>query len=188
MSAISIPAEPWRFAGGRVWLDEFVEQSHDDTLQYLEGCASDPIEDSRKVHRKAEAYRKYARRLWNMFCKIVLSKVGPSAASDPETIVLDLCANRPSAEDKFRAFLRHHVKTSMQLRPSLGPEEYEWVREVESAITVTELWKALVRDFDSGFLQIKRREEPEKTSSYSLKFTDTSQGSGSVWKVSKSQR
>lgn len=99
--------------------------------------------------------------------------------------MLDLCANRPSAEDKFRAFLRHHVKTSMQLRPSLGPEEYEWVREVESAITVTELWKALVRDFDSGFLQIKRREEPEKTSSYSLKFTDTSQGSGSVWKVSK---
>ncbi|RNJ54447.1 hypothetical protein D7B24_000463 [Verticillium nonalfalfae] len=126
-------------------------------------------------------------RVWGggKFCKIVLSKVGPSAASDPETIVLDLCANRPSAEDKFRAFLRHHVKTSMQLRPSLGPEEYEWVREVESAITVTELWKALVRDFDSGFLQIKRREEPEKTSSYSLKFTDTSQGSGSVWKVSK---
>ncbi|KAM0270904.1 hypothetical protein ACHAQH_009250 [Verticillium albo-atrum] len=106
-------------------------------------------------------------------------------AADPDAIILDLCYNRTSAEDKFRAFLRYYVKTSVQLRPSLGPEEYEWVRDVDSAITVTELWKALVREFDCGFLQTMRRQEPEKVSLYSLKFCDTSQGAGSVWKVSK---
>ncbi|RNJ54029.1 hypothetical protein D7B24_001004 [Verticillium nonalfalfae] len=174
MLPIPVPTEPWRFAGGRVWLDDIVAKGQDDTLQYLEGCASSPIDDSRKVNDKTEAYRK--------FCKTVLSKAGPGVTADPEAIAVDLCHNRASAEDKFRAFLRHYVKTSVQLRPSLGPEEYEWVRDVDSAITVTEFWKALVREFDCGFLQTKRRQEPEKASLYSLKFCDTSQGAGSVWK------
>jgi hypothetical protein len=51
---------------------------------------------------------------------------------DPDSIWLDLCRNRDLAKDRCRAFLRRYVKDSVKWVPTLGQEEHEWERTVNS--------------------------------------------------------
>ena len=64
---------------------------------------------------------------------------------DPEEIIFDLCrgktdaARKKSAVDHCKAFFESYVKRSVKPYPTLGPEEYEWKRSVESVRAVLSL-------------------------------------------------
>lgn len=54
--------------------------------------------------------------------------------------------------------------------PTLGPEEYEWKRGIESANTVLILWGLVVGHADSTLLQQKRRDDPDNAQIWRLTF------------------
>lgn len=95
---------------------------------------------------------------------------------DPEEIILDLCrgkrdvVRKKSAIDHCKTFFTDYVKRSVKPFPTLGPEEYEWKRGIESANTVLNLWGLIVCHVDSTFLQQKRRDDPDNAQIWRLTF------------------
>jgi hypothetical protein len=106
---------------------------------------------------------------------------------DPDAVWLDLCQNRDLAKDRCRAFLRRFVTDSVQRVPTLGPEEYEWKRTVNSANTLLNVWRCLVAQADSTVLLAKRQKDPSNRDTWRLKFLDHTnrQGHGPVFEISK---
>ena len=64
---------------------------------------------------------------------------------DPNSIWLDLCLNRNLAKNGSGAFLRRFVKDSAKQVPTLGPEEYELKRTLNSANTLLNVWRSLIK-------------------------------------------
>jgi hypothetical protein len=50
----------------------------------------------------------------------------------------------------------------MVLRPCLGPEEYEEIRGMNSAVSVVGIWKSLLAMADEEIFREKRRTDPER--------------------------
>lgn len=82
-----------------------------------------------------------------------------------EKIWVDLCHGETNkvAESYCQSFLRAYVEFSRVWRPSLGPNEWEVVKTVNHAVTIEDVWSALVRNADTKVLQVKRTEKFEET-------------------------
>ncbi|KAI1093468.1 hypothetical protein F5B19DRAFT_482691 [Rostrohypoxylon terebratum] len=66
------------------------------------------------------------------------------------------------AQAPFRAFLRTYVELSMELRVTLDPCEYELKRTVNSALSLTDIWRRLVASGDYYVLRHQRRDYPSQ--------------------------
>lgn len=75
------------------------------------------------------------------------------------------------------------MKKSGLWEVSLGPNEYEWKREVTSAITLTEVWKRLVVEAHSTVLFRKRKEDRVNRRQWVLSFAE--KGTGPVAEISR---
>ncbi|KAF4632838.1 hypothetical protein G7Y89_g5286 [Cudoniella acicularis] len=106
---------------------------------------------------------------------------------DPDSIWLDLCLNSDLATSRCRAFLRGYVEDSVQEVPTLGPEETAKKRTITSANSLLQVWRGLIARADATVLKYKRREDPLKKDTWTLKFIDYSnrQGRGPVFKISR---
>ena len=91
---------------------------------------------------------------------------------DPDDIWFGLCQDREDAKAYCRTFLQSYTENSTRLRPSLGPQEYEWERAVTSASSILHLWRSLLGMADSTILQEKRRQDPKNKFLWTLRFTD----------------
>jgi hypothetical protein len=106
---------------------------------------------------------------------------------DPDSIWLDLCLNSDLATSRCRAFLRGYVEDSVQEIPTLGPEETVKKRTITSANSLLQVWRGLIARADATVLKHKRREDPSKKDTWTLKFMDHSnrQGRGPVFEISR---
>ena len=106
---------------------------------------------------------------------------------DPDAIWLDLCRNRRLAKDRCRVFLRRFVTDLVQRVPTLGPEEYQLKRIVNSANTLLNVRRCLIAQADSTVLLAKRQEDPSNEDTWRLKFLDHTnrQGYGPIFEISK---
>jgi hypothetical protein len=91
---------------------------------------------------------------------------------DPDSVWLDLCRGTEQAKNYCRVFLRSYVVDSERAFVTLGPEEYEFRRTVNSASSITQCWRELIAKADSTVLWDKRREDPEKFDLWRLRFLD----------------
>ena len=65
---------------------------------------------------------------------------------DPDEVWFGLCEDNDRAKSLCQTFLQSYVEDSVELRPCLGPQEYQWQRTVESAGAVLGVWRSLVLD------------------------------------------
>lgn len=71
-----------------------------------------------------------------------------------------------------------YVKSSITLRPCLGPKEYEEVRTINSGTSVEDTWTHLVNEADRRVLKAKRREDQANASFWRLLISSRNVGSG----------
>ncbi|KAH8757749.1 hypothetical protein F5883DRAFT_428208, partial [Diaporthe sp. PMI_573] len=112
------------------------------------------------------------------------------AKQDPEEIWINLCQPRKAvrATKLCEAFLHTYATRTRKRRICLGPEEYEVRRSVTTAATLLLCWRSLVTEFDQTLLAQKRREDPDNTEKWSLKFKDgflKGKGQGPVANVAR---
>ncbi|KAI0517218.1 hypothetical protein F5B22DRAFT_134403 [Xylaria bambusicola] len=81
-----------------------------------------------------------------------------------------MCDDDDDAKEHCKIFLQWYVQTSGRYEACLGPEEYQWAREVGSAVTVLELWKNLVVEADLTILWKKRQEARKNRRHWMLAF------------------
>lgn len=86
-----------------------------------------------------------------------------------------------------KTFLTEYVRHSEAYRPILGPEEWEKVRTINCAVTVEDVWAALVRVADEKVMQPKREADPEKRAYWTLNFSSQNRNSRNVavWEISQ---
>ncbi|KAK3318110.1 hypothetical protein B0H66DRAFT_602713 [Apodospora peruviana] len=120
-------------------------------LEELEEFASIPLDDVREISDRLKADRERAMRKWNYFFKEQYKK--------------------RQAKFYCKVFLQWYVKKLGRWEVSLGLAEYEWKREVTSAITLTEAWKRLVVEAHSTILFWKRKEDRVNRRQWVLSFT-----------------
>lgn len=87
---------------------------------------------------------------------------------DPDSVWIDLCEGK-DVSWLIRDFFVTYVKNSVREQPSLGPEEYEIVRGINSAVSIDCAWNTLIQAADTGILQRKRAEDPYNELRWSLK-------------------
>ncbi|KAL7905985.1 hypothetical protein GGI35DRAFT_126509 [Trichoderma velutinum] len=109
----------------------------------------------------AKKTKKYLDRIWDNWLEYA-----KAVEADPDEIWVELCRGSHAAMACCRAFLKSYAEFSRVWRPCLGPEEWELVRTVNHAVTIEDVWSALVRNADTKVLQPKRDEEREKTGEY----------------------
>ncbi|KAI1326324.1 hypothetical protein F5Y16DRAFT_234669 [Xylariaceae sp. FL0255] len=83
---------------------------------------------------------------------------------------------RAEAQAPFRGFLHRYVDESVQRRPILGPEEYEDRRMLDSAHSVTEIWRRLVASAEHRVFKQKRREGGPAAASLKLRWISKEEG------------
>ena len=76
---------------------------------------------------------------------------------DPESIWLDFCRGYEEPKAFVRAFLRDYVESSVRKVPTLGPEEVQMERTVNSASSVTDRWRRLTAYVDGTIMMEMRR-------------------------------
>lgn len=91
--------------------------------------------------------------------------------TSPDETGVQLCAGLETAKARFRAFLETYVKTSKVWRPCLGPEEWHIVPTIRHAVTVEDVWAALVRKVNMTVLKQKREENPKLKNMYLLTYS-----------------
>lgn len=64
----------------------------------------------------------------------------------------------------------------MVKRPCLGAEEWQEVRTVNCAVTLEDVWAALVRNADEYVLKRKRGEDRERAHLWSLHYSSRDKG------------
>jgi hypothetical protein len=90
---------------------------------------------------------------------------------DGEQVWRQLCENVSTAAQEFCSFLEYYIATSTKLVPSLGPDEYEEERTVNSAATIQDVWSALVAVANDKVLRQLRLQFPGEQRIYILRYT-----------------
>ncbi|GJN67144.1 hypothetical protein PLICBS_001168 [Purpureocillium lilacinum] len=129
-------------------------------LEALDHYDNNPVDDSEFL---ADKTKRFAERI----------------NAHPEDTWLALCIGSDDAKARCRAFLESYVRTSMVKRPCLGAEEWQEVRTVNCAVTLEDVWAALVRNADEYVLKRKRTEDRERAHLWSLRYSSRDKGSRS---------
>jgi hypothetical protein len=97
---------------------------------------------------------------------------------DPDTIWIGLCEGNKKSVACTKAFFSDYVENSVRVAMVLGPEEYVEQRMVNSASTLLEMWRKLVKEADLTVLKDKRHEEPQAADKWRLRFHGHGTGNG----------
>ncbi|KAI0133446.1 hypothetical protein BJ170DRAFT_606345 [Xylariales sp. AK1849] len=153
--------------------EKLEEQARESLEQY-----NKPLRDRRTVAPKTEYEKERAWQAWVVFFKQILKR-------DPHQIWVDLLDDKP-VNNVFQSFLKHYVQAATTLRPCLGPEEYEEVRGLNSAISVLGLWKSLLAMADDEVFREKRRIDPERKHLWTtMVSTKGVAGKGPIYSITK---
>ncbi|PTB43847.1 hypothetical protein M441DRAFT_43980 [Trichoderma asperellum CBS 433.97] len=147
---LNLPQEPFTNSKDVLALYEGIDSSEGD-------CSED---DGRK---KMKAYREKVWTKWLTFCE--------AAGKDSEKVWIDLSLDKDDAKQTCKAFLHSYVANSVVRRPCLGPEEWEEVQTVTCAVTVEDIWCALVYNANKKILRPKAKKEGESPGSWVLHFS-----------------
>ncbi|KAM0347563.1 hypothetical protein ACHAP4_011284 [Fusarium culmorum] len=82
-----------------------------------------------------------------------------------------LCESCPGIYREFKAFLAYYIECSHKTVVSLGPEESEQERTVNSASTIRDVWSALVSVANAKVLNDLRIQFPNQEMVYTLRYT-----------------
>lgn len=108
---------------------------------------------------------------------------------DPDQIWSDLCESgekQRHAVHLCQKFLCIYATHRMRYRVSLGPNEKEAKRTVNSARTMANIWRHLVVHFNRTVLARKRREDPANEARWNLGFKEglySHKGLGPVYEL-----
>ncbi|KAK4089442.1 hypothetical protein Purlil1_6011 [Purpureocillium lilacinum] len=140
-------------------------------LEALDHYDNNPIDDSEFL---ADKTKRYLQEIWSQWLRFA-----ERINAHPEDTWLALCIGSDDAKARCRAFLESYVRTSMVKRPCLGAEEWQEVRTVNCAVTLEDVWAALVRNADEYVLKRKRTEDRERAHLWSLRYSSRDKGSRS---------
>ncbi|KAK4071555.1 hypothetical protein Purlil1_13380 [Purpureocillium lilacinum] len=140
-------------------------------LEALDHYDNNPIDDSEFL---ADKTKRYLQEIWSQWLRFA-----ERIKAHPEDTWLALCIGSDDAKARCRAFLESYVRTSMVKRPCLGGEERQEVRTVNCAVTLEDVWSALVRNADENVLKRKRGEDRERAHLWSLRCSSRDEGSRS---------
>ncbi|OAQ59792.1 hypothetical protein VFPBJ_11588 [Purpureocillium lilacinum] len=137
-------------------------------LEALDHYDNNPIDDSEFL---ADKTKRYLQEIWSQWLRFA-----ERIKAHPEDTWLALCTGSEDAKARCRAFLESYVRTSMVKRPCLGAEEWQEVRTVNCAVTLEDVWAALVRNADEYVLKRKRGEDRERAHLWSLHYSSRDKG------------
>ncbi|KAK4082114.1 hypothetical protein Purlil1_11337 [Purpureocillium lilacinum] len=140
-------------------------------LEALDHYDNNPVDDSEFL---ADKTKRYLQEIWSQWLRFA-----ERINAHPEDTWLALCIGSDDAKARCRAFLESYVRTSMVKRPCLGAEEWQEVRTVNCAVTLEDVWAALVRNADEYVLKRKRTEDRERAHLWSLRYSSRDKGSRS---------
>ncbi|KAI1145463.1 hypothetical protein F4825DRAFT_443822 [Nemania diffusa] len=147
------------------------EESRMIAQKHFEEYVVRPIEDKPFV---AEDTQKERDRLWERWTQHC-NDIGVNSRISWLDFVL-----RPQDSDAqapFRSFLRTYVELSVQKRPVLDDREYEYKRTLNSAFSLTEVWRRLVASADHEVMKKQRKDEPAQADIWRLKWISKDEGS-----------
>ncbi|UKZ79054.1 hypothetical protein TrVFT333_006805 [Trichoderma virens FT-333] len=145
----------------------------------LEGYQKNPLDNDSYVDPDTQNRRNRIWEDWHRFAE--------DMGVDPNKVWIDLCIGVDGIQSIFQAFLEEYVKSSVVLRPCLGPEEYELVRTIDHGSTVTDTWVSLVNKVNGTVLKQKRNEDREKASFWFLALSsrDIKTGRGPAYDIGR---
>ncbi|RYO80969.1 hypothetical protein DL762_007375 [Monosporascus cannonballus] len=150
-------------------------------LTHLEEYLSRPVDDKPFVAEDTQKERDRLWQNWTRFCETV--------SIDNRTAWLQFVAHPETADAQapFKSFLRTYAETSAQKRVVLGPQEYEYKRMVNSAFTVTEIWRRLVACGEHHVMRQHRRDFPSQADTWRLRWISKEEGSreGPAYRIVK---
>jgi hypothetical protein len=80
------------------------------------------------------------------------------------------------AQAPFRSFLHNYVEASVRICVVLDSREYAPRRMVNSASSLTEVWRRLVASADHHIIRQKRRDEPSRSEQWKLRWVSEDEG------------
>ncbi|RYP01717.1 hypothetical protein DL764_006110 [Monosporascus ibericus] len=150
-------------------------------LAHFEEYLSRPVDDKPFVAEDTQKERDRLWQNWTRFCETV--------SIDNRTAWLRFVAHPETADARapFKSFLHTYAETSAQKRVVLGPQEYEYKRMVNSAFTVTEIWRRLVACGEHHVMQQHRRDVPSQADTWRLRWISKEEGSreGPAYRIVK---
>ncbi|KAI6082452.1 hypothetical protein F4821DRAFT_247161 [Hypoxylon rubiginosum] len=140
-------------------------------LAHLEEYLSRPIDDKPFVGDDTLKERDRLWCAWTQFCD--------DTRGDSRNAWLTFVKHPETSEGQapFRAFLRTYVETSVQRRPVLDSREYEWKRMVNSAFSLTEVWRRIVASAENHIMRHQRKDYPSQAETWRLRWISKDEGS-----------
>ncbi|KAI3326529.1 hypothetical protein HD806DRAFT_410130 [Xylariaceae sp. AK1471] len=148
------------------------EESRTIAQKHFEEYVVRPIDDKPFVAEETQTERDRLWGRWTQHC-VDIKKV------DNQRPWLDfvLRPHDSEAQAPFRSFLRTYVELSVQKRPVLDDREYEYKRTLNSAFSLTEVWRRLVASADHEVMKRQRREDPTQADVWRLRWISKEEGS-----------
>ncbi|CAF3458072.1 unnamed protein product [Fusarium graminearum] len=122
-----------------------------------------PIDDNSRFSEKVIGLRKRVWEEWEEYTE--------ASEIDSQDTWRQLCEDVPHATQEFCSFLEYYITSSKKQVPSLGPNEYEEERTVNSASTIQDVWCALVSVANDSVLRELRMQFPMQRQVYVLRYT-----------------
>ncbi|KAI0804888.1 hypothetical protein GGR55DRAFT_304735 [Xylaria sp. FL0064] len=147
------------------------EESRTIAQKHFEEYVGQPIEDKPFVAEDTQKERDRLWGCWTQHCDDI--------EVDNRRVWLDFVL-RPedsNAQAPFRSFLRTYVELSVQKRLVLDDREYEYRRTLNSAFSVTEVWRRLVASADHEVMKRQRRDDPAQADIWRLRWISKDEGS-----------
>lgn len=117
-------------------------------IKDLEDITNNPLDSSAFEHEKTTARRERVWQRWLAYAE--------KLSFDAHQTLLDLRVGEGKAVACCHAFLKHYAQFSTVWRPCLGPEEWREVRTVNTAVTLEDVWAALVQGAEQNVFLPKR--------------------------------
>ncbi|KAJ3573686.1 hypothetical protein NPX13_g4609 [Xylaria arbuscula] len=147
------------------------EESRTIAQKHFEEYVGQPIEDKPFVAEDTQKERDRLWGRWTQHCDDI--KVDNRRA----WIDFVLRPEDSNAQAPFRSFLRTYVELSVQKRLVLDDREYEYRRTLNSAFSVTEVWRRLVASADHEVMKRQRRDDPAQADTWRLRWISKDEGS-----------
>ncbi|KAL7786277.1 hypothetical protein V8C37DRAFT_419575 [Trichoderma ceciliae] len=145
------------------WLLKSLEEPFADCQDIYAQYENEIFEETHHTAKKTDYYRDMVWSKWLIFSK--------KLEIDPEAPWIDLSLDKDSAKNICFSFLHSYVVNSRVWRPCLGPEEWHKVQTVTCAVTVEDIWSALVQNANRKILRPKTKEGSEDSRRWELNFS-----------------
>lgn len=163
----------------------------DELRDMLKAQEEESEELSTLVAPRTQLFRERVWREWQRYpysllqahlqCTVAHTNKHPSFAErlgfHPESMWIEFRLGQKPAKHRCIVFLKLWAKNGRALRPCLGPDEWEWVRTINCAVTVEDVWAALVNTAEAKVMRPKRESDPMNGAFWTLQYNSRSRGS-----------